>query len=159
MNPVQVRTATAEDAEEAVFVLRESIRKLCYADHGDDETTLEPWLRNKTIDDFGRWLSSPDSSIVVARVDGHVRGVGSVHASGQVRLCYVQPGFERLGIGRAILSDLEDRALRWGVVRLRVNSSLTARGFYERHGYARDGDPVAGFGVSKGYPYAKRLVE
>jgi GNAT superfamily N-acetyltransferase len=159
MNPVQVRTATAEDAEDAVFVLRESIRKLCYADHGDDETTLEPWLRNKTIEDFDRRLADPDVSLVVATIDGHVRGVGSVHASGQIRWCYVQPGFERLGIGRAILGGLEERALGWGVVRLRVNSSLAARGLYERHGYAGDGDPVAGFGVSKGYPYAKRLAE
>jgi GNAT superfamily N-acetyltransferase len=158
MTSIKTDTAVPDDAKAAVRVLRESIRVLCHADHRNDENTLELWLRNKTEENFLRWLSTPELTLVVARVDGHVRGVGSVHATGVVRLCYVEPGFERSGVGGAVLRALEAAALSRGVRQLRLNSSLTAQGFYERHGYVRYADPVPGFGVTKGYPYLKRLA-
>jgi GNAT superfamily N-acetyltransferase len=159
MTAIEIATATPEDAEAALFVLRESIRKLCIADHRNDEETLKSWLHNKTTENFCQWVAYPESLLVVARVDSAVRGVGSVHTSGSIMLCYVQPGFERIGVGGAILRHLEKQARTWGIARLVTHSSLTALGFYERHGYLPDGDAIAGFGISKAYPYAKRLGE
>jgi GNAT superfamily N-acetyltransferase len=140
-------------------VLRESIEKLCYADHENDAATLKLWLENKTPDNFLQWLSNPGSTVIVARIGGRVRGVGAVHTTAGMLMCYVQPGFERQGMGRAMLDALEAQARSWGVERLLTHSSLTAQAFYERHGYVPDGDPVPAFGVAKGYPYAKRLAK
>lgn len=158
MKPVLIRHALAEDDEEAVAVLRQSITELCVLDHQGDTATLEKWLSNKTPDQFARWLSNPDSRLLVALVGPAMAGVGALHRSGEIRLCYVRPGFTKLGVGRALLDALEAEARAWQLERVTLHSSLTARHFYERCGYVSAGDSLSGFGVSRAYPYAKSLT-
>ena len=52
---------------------------------------------------------------------------------------------------------LEAHARDWNVATLRLNSTLTARHFYERCGFATAGDPTPSFGLVRGYPYTKAL--
>jgi putative acetyltransferase len=158
MSPVLTRRALPEDDEEAVAVLRQSITELCVLDHQGDTATLEKWLSNKTQAQFARWLGNPDSRLLVALVGPAMAGVGALHRSGEIRLCYVRPGFTKMGVGRALLDALETEAHAWHLERVTLHSSLTARHFYERCGYVSAGDAVPGFGVSRGYPYAKSLT-
>ena len=145
------------DAGAAVAVLRDSITQLCVADHQNDRTTLERWLRNKTADHFQQWLADPENFLVVAEVDSVLSGVGLVDVRGDVRLCYVSPGRQRLGIGRALLRALEAQAIRWNIAEIRLRSSANGRAFYEHLGYHSTGGPVSAFGVLRDYPYAKTL--
>src|SRR5437016_617199 len=135
MDPCLIRSAAPDDAEAAVGVLRDSITQLCVADHQNDSATLDKWLRNKTPGHFVRWLASPESYVVVAEVGGRICGVGSIRKTGDLDLCYVQPGRQRSGIGRAILDALEAEAAKWGLNEVRLISTATGRAFYERHGY------------------------
>lgn len=154
----RIRPATREDAAAAVAVLRDSITHLCVADHRNDPATLERWLRNKTTASFLEWLALPDAFIVVADVESAVCGVGAVRNSGDLDLCYVQPGRHRAGVGAAILQALEARAAAWGLAELRLISTATARAFYERHGYVLTGEQsVSGFGLLRDYRYVKVL--
>jgi len=155
MQTCHVRPAVAADALVSTAVLRGSIALLCAADHANDPATLDQWLRNKTETAFLQWLADPRNFLVVAELDATVRGVGLIRASGQVRLCYVEPGFQHRGIGRALLQSLEARALQWGSAEVRLQSSVGACAFYERHGYASSGPPEQAFGVVTAYPYAK----
>jgi GNAT superfamily N-acetyltransferase len=157
-SPFLVRPATAADAPAAAAVLRDSITKLCAADHRNDAATLAQWLADKTPERFLYWLSREDQYTIVAEDGAGTAGVGRLHRSGEVRLCYVRPGVQRRGVGTAILVALEARARTWGIARLVLGSTLGARAFYERHGFRSDGDPTPGFGVSRGYPYAKPLT-
>ena len=47
----------------------------------------------------------------------------------------MEPGSQQAGIGARLVGHLEDHALKVGVTELKLSSSLTARGFYERLGY------------------------
>jgi N-acetylglutamate synthase-like GNAT family acetyltransferase len=154
---IETRAAKPADAEAAVDLLRRSITELCIADHHDDAATLEAWLANKTVERFARWLASPETYLVVAEEAGALAGVGSLHQRGELLLCYVRPGSQRRGVGRALLTALEARARAWQLTRLYLLSSSGARAFYERAGYTADGAPKQGFGLSVGYPYARRL--
>jgi GNAT superfamily N-acetyltransferase len=158
MSSTLIRPARVQDARQAIEVLRASIARLCTLDHQDDPETLEQWLHNKTTEHFERWLSAPGALVLVAEVDAVIRGVGMVHDGGEVRLCYVCPGFERIGLGRAILEAAERWAEACGLRMLRLQSSATARGFYERLGYVSAGNPTQGFGITRGYPYTKNLA-
>jgi GNAT superfamily N-acetyltransferase len=80
-----------------------------------------------------------------------------IHDSGEIRLCYVCPGFERIGLGRAILQAAERWAEGSGLRMLRLQSSATACVFYERLGYVSAGSPTQRFGITRGYPYTKSL--
>ena len=155
MQTCHVRPAAIADASVSTAVLRSSIAILCVADHANDPATLERWLRNKTEASFVQWLADSCNFVLVAELDAVVRGVGLIHTSGNVRLCYVEPGFQRRGIGRALLQSLENRALQLGFAEVRLRSSVGAREFYERHGYVSSGPPEQAFGVVTDYPYAK----
>jgi len=157
MCPRLVRAATLDDATAVIGVLRESITKLCVADHHNDSETLNQWLCDKTIDAFNGWLASSDTFVVVGEMNLSVCGVGSVHSGGEIRLCYVQPGKERLGVGGSMLRALEARARDWGLPRSRLMSAFHARSFYEHHRYVSTGPPTSGFGISRCHPYSKDL--
>jgi GNAT superfamily N-acetyltransferase len=157
MQTCQVRPATARDAPVSIAVLRSSIAILCSADHTNDPATLERWLRNKNESSFVGWLGDSSKFVTVAELDTIVRGVGMIDTSGELRLCYVEPGFQLRGIGRALLAALEQRARQWGLAEVRLRSSVGAREFYERHGYASSGPPEQVFGVVGAYPYSKML--
>ena len=157
MGAISTRLATPTDAFEAVHVLRRSITQLCEMDHQHDGATLERWLRNKTPEHFNGWCGDLDSRLVVAELDSAIVGVAALHRSGEIRLCYVCPDVARSDVGRALLLALEAHARDWNIASLRLNSTLTARHFYERCGFATAGDPAPGFGLVRSYPYAKTL--
>ena len=153
-----VRPATPKDAGPAVALLRDSITRLCIADHQNDPITLERWLRNKTPDHFKRSTTNPQDFVVVAETESVLCGVGSLRSSGDLELCYVLPGRQRTGIGRVLLEALEAQARRWGLVEIRLISTAGARSFYEQHGYVSRGErSVPGFGVLRDYLYSKAL--
>lgn len=154
-----VRPATLADAADAVDVLRSAITVSCVEDHRNDAATLEHWLRNKTVRQFEQWLLEPANFVAVSQAGTAVCGVGLIDRTGNLRLCYVRPEQHRLGVGRAILNALEDQALLWGLTETRLTSSATARAFYEKQGYSPDGESVPSFGVLRGYPYHKNLLE
>ncbi len=158
MTDVSVRRATPDDAEVVIAIVRESITRLCVADHQNDPLTLEPWLRNKTAENFARWIDDPDNHLVVAELDSAIGGVACLHRSGEVRLCYVAPGRQRLGMGAALLAALETQARTWGLDKMSLNSTKDARAFYEHHGYASSGRCVPEFGRLVCFPYEKTLV-
>ncbi|RYZ07035.1 MAG: GNAT family N-acetyltransferase [Myxococcales bacterium] len=153
-----VREATWEDTERALFVLHQSITVSCVADHGGDPQTLAHWLGNKTPQYFERWLTEPASAMFVAELEGAVRGIGKVTRAAKLELCYVEPGFERRGIGSGLLRALEARARSWGLATLHVSSSLAACAFYARSGYESAGPPVPWLGTVRCYPFTKRLT-
>jgi hypothetical protein len=49
-------------------------------------------------------------------------------------------------------------AVRWGLLELRLTSTVNARKLYERHGYEPAWPASAAFGVLLEYPYRKALV-
>jgi GNAT superfamily N-acetyltransferase len=155
---VCVREATSSDGERALHVLHRSITVGCVADHQNDPETLSHWLGNKTPEYFERWLAAPGSAMYVAELEHAVRGIGKVTQAGKVELCYVEPGFERRGIGGALLRALETRGRSWGLAELQLSSSFAACTFYVRCGYEAAGAPVQWLGAVRSFPFKKRLT-
>ncbi len=157
MSDFFIRLATPQDGEEAALLLQQSITQLCVVDHQNDPTTLARWLENKTPQHFQGWLDDSESRLVVASDPSGLLGVGALHRSAVIRLCYVRPDIPRSGIGSALVSALEVFATEWGLRSLSLQSTLTARSFYERRGFVPTGDPIQVFGVLRAFPYAKSL--
>jgi GNAT superfamily N-acetyltransferase len=152
-----VREAEPRDAENAVAVIRRSITQLCADDHRGDAGTIAKWLANKTPEAFRAWLASDDNFCVLAESNSEVVGVGLIHRSGEVRLCYLSPGTQRRGIGKAIYLALESKARQWGLHKLTLESTVGACAFYESVGYRPAGASRPGFGISRCHPYEKTL--
>jgi len=154
---IAVRPMQPQDEAVVLDVLRRSITELCVADHGNDPQVLGAWLANKTPENFTRWLTHPDFYALVAASVDRLCGVGLLHRSGTISLCYLLPGTQRQGIGTALYFALEEQAWTWGLRTLKLESSVAARAFYDRCGFRRVGITGAEIAASPPYYYEKQL--
>ena len=152
-----VRSASPADAETICDVLVRSIRDVCGPDYGDDPELLDAWCANKKPGIVRGWIADPDNRFLVAcDATGRIVGAGVIHATGEIRLCYVRPEVLGGGAGHALLARLEEIAGELGLTRIVLNSTSTARGFYERHGFTPVAPPEP-YGPGLRYPMAKIL--
>ena len=150
-----VRDATPEDATAACQTMRRSITELCAPDHHNDPGILQRWLSNKTPEIFRTWIK-PDNSLLVAVEANEILAVGNVTGAGEITLNYVSPDARFRGISAALLTELEHRARERGNERCELESTETARRFYQARGYSENGTASAKFGTAGGYPMTKR---
>jgi GNAT superfamily N-acetyltransferase len=153
---MEIRRATADDAEAPCLVLRRSITELCAADHRGDAGTLAAWLANKTPESVQRWTGS--QHLFVAAERGEILGVAALAPTGEITLNYVSPDARFRGVSKALVARLEDEAGVLGLATITLSSTATARRFYAGCGYAEAGPPVPGFGITRGFPMAKRVA-
>jgi len=155
---VAIRRAEADDAAAICAVLRASITELLAGEHRNDPATLGAWLENKTVENVRSWVSAQDRHAVVATRAGEVCGFGLMKLSGEIGLLYVAPSARFQGVSKAMLAELEERAVALGLARVTATSSFTALPFYRARGYEPNGEPVTGYGVTRGCPVGKALA-
>jgi putative acetyltransferase len=89
--------------------------------------TLYPAEHNHLLDVAS--LQAPSVAFYVARIDGHVAGFGAVVAQdegwAEIKRMYVDPARRGQGVGRLILTALEDHARRAGTRRLRLEAGIS----------------------------------
>lgn len=153
-----VRTATCDDADAACAAVRRSIAEICGPDYGHEEPVMSDWLANKTPDNFRGWIESPDAfSVVAVSGAGEVVGFGRISRAGWVQMCYIVPEALHQGYGKALLRAMERQAVQWGRNTVSLNSSITAKAFYERNGYRLTGEPKMMGSTPGDFPFAKEL--
>jgi GNAT superfamily N-acetyltransferase len=155
---VAIRDAAPDDAVAACRVLRESIARLCVADHRNDPAILNAWLANKTPAIVAAWAVQKGNSLLLAVEGDAVLAVGSVTDAGEITLNYVAPAARFRGVSRALLSALEARAMARGNTRCTLISTETAHRFYQSAGYVDDGAPTGKFGTRAGFPMSKEVA-
>ncbi|KEP69327.1 GNAT family acetyltransferase [Thioclava dalianensis] len=136
---MEIRDATDADVDEAVNTLRRSITELCVADHRNDPVEIESWLSNKTVETWRQWIARNDSVVLVAERDREIIGVGMASLSGDILLNYVHPDARFDGVSKAMLSGLENVLRAHGIRHCRLESTVTARSFYESCGFRSEG--------------------
>jgi GNAT superfamily N-acetyltransferase len=90
----------------------------------------------------------------VAVHNGRVVGLGG-HSAERVRLIFVEPDFQRQGVGTFLLSHVLASARSRGMASIGCYSTFFAESFYSRHGFARVG--IVDFGVVKFVSMSVRL--
>lgn len=123
------------DAAGGIETLRRSIVELCTADHHGDALEIEDWLRNKTASTWAQWIARADAVVLVADRENRIVSVGMADLRGDILLNYVHPDARFSGVSKAMLSAIEAQLRACGVRNCRLESTLTARSFYERCGF------------------------
>jgi len=155
---IAVREARESDAAAVTDLVRRSISQLCAADHQNEPARLEPWLSNKTVANVTAWIAAQRNYCVVATADSIILGVGVMTIEGEVLLCYVDPDARFRGVSTAVLSSLEQRARTLGLSEVYLDSTVTARRFYEDRGYKARPETRVAFGTMPCQPVVKRLA-
>lgn len=106
---------------------------------------LEPMVNRRVL--LGKdsaVLYGAVQEFVVAEADGEMVGCGALHVMwedlGEVRTLLVREDWLQRGIGRALVEELERRALDLGVSRLFCLTFETA--FFQRRGFAPIGEQI-----------------
>lgn len=146
MNAV-IRAATQADAAQACRLLCRSISECCAKDHRNDASILAAWLGNKTPENVASWFECASHHSIVACTGSELIGVAIMTRQGKVVLFYISPDARATGTGKALLDALERQAKEWGLRTLQVTSTLSARDFYERNGFAYCGPARTAFGT------------
>lgn len=134
-----IREARVTDAQQVCSVLRASITELCELDHRRDQKELDEWLANKTVQNCESWINNDRINFFVAESNRKIVGVSSISHDGFVELCYVLPEVKGLGFGGQLLKVAEDSVLNLDVQSFTLESTITAKGFYEYFGYIQTG--------------------
>jgi GNAT superfamily N-acetyltransferase len=131
-----IRPATADDAR-TLAELEVRAWRWAYVDFVAEEDMITVPER------VARWEGRELEGAFVAEVEGRVVGVVQVDDEGQLRGLYVEPAAQGAGLG----AELHDVAVA-ELTRRRVEAATLwvfeanghARGFYERRGWAVDGE-------------------
>ena len=134
---IEIRPARGGDAAAACDVLRRSITELCEADHGGNTNFLADWLANKTPENVAAWIADPSNVFYVAVEHDAIVGVAAMNRNGNILLNYVSPDMRFMGVTKALLVALEDKARQFGLPQCTLESTKTALRLYRAAGYCQ----------------------
>jgi putative acetyltransferase len=127
---MKIREYEFSDAEAHAEVHERSVRGLASEDY--PEEVIEAWGNREPED-------SPleeEKTRFVAEEDGEIIGFGDYNSeTNELSGLYVKPEHSGEGVGQKLLEKLEEDARENGLDRLWCKSTVTARGFYLKHGY------------------------
>jgi putative acetyltransferase len=136
MSTIKVRPADIKDARGILEAHYSAVHETASRDYPGP--ILNEWSGPVTPERIEWYLTRafPNETTLVAEVDGKIAGFGSIVESiSELRAVYVSAQFGERGVGSALLEGLEGLAREKGCKELHMDSSLTAAGFYRRHGF------------------------
>lgn len=113
-------------------IFRDSIEELTSDDY--TEAQQEVWASvADNVADFGKKLSA--RLTLVATMEGSPVGFASLEGKDKIDMLYVHPAATGRGVGAMLVDALEKLASSRGEVKIVVDASDSARGFFEKRGY------------------------
>jgi putative acetyltransferase len=152
-----IRKATADDAATIASLMVEAIKETCAPAYRHNKRVIGMWCADKTPANLASTISQRDNYTVVGIMNDRIVGVGLMHRYGEIALCYVHPDYQRHGIGKALLNDMERRASTLKIKTLILKSTLNAVSFYQLHGFIDDGPKEMLLGEIRFQPMRKVL--
>lgn len=128
---LRVRKFRSEDAAEVARLHRGTIRAINRNDYTPRQ--IRVWSGITTAkrfrDSIGKFIR------FVAVENEVIVGFGDFTLDGDLAGMYVHKNWQGKGAGSALLRKIESEAKKRGVMQLEVTSTITAKTFYEQHGY------------------------
>jgi putative acetyltransferase len=141
--PVVVRDYRPVDVDALMDLFRTAVLQVARRDY--TEAQVRAWAGRM---DRARWLERLKARpTFVAEVDGRIAGFSDLEPDGHIDMLFVHADHQGRGVATALFNHILARAKEAGLGRLYTEASLTARPFFERHGFtviAAQDVPVAG---------------
>lgn len=130
---ISVRPYEERDAAATLEVFTSAVTVTAATDYTPEQ--IEAWARPGQRD-LASWHATMQSrESIVATSDDVVVGFSDVSADGYIDMLFVAPEAQRLGVARRLLAEIEDRARSSMTPVLSAHVSLTAKPFFEAHGF------------------------
>ena len=130
MDDLSIRDATPDDAIAISALVQRTVQTSNQRDY--PVATVQSIVANFAADKVAGRMRERHTFVCLK----DRRIVGTIALSGdRLRTLFVEPDLQGDGIGALLVKHVEAHAQQAGVSELKLSSSLTARGFYERLGY------------------------
>jgi len=141
---LDIRKATKEDAKAAWGIRNAAILHQCTGHYSTD--ALRTWTGGEMSEGF---VIDVEKHFYVAVYNDQVVGTGMIDIqTGKLDAIFVSPFYMRNGIGRKIVNHLEVIAVKHGLEKLSLESTLNAVSFYRSCGF--EGNKVGKYHSPRG---------
>lgn len=130
---VAIRPYRLSDAADTLVIFLAAVTETAAADYTPEQ--IQAWARPETRE-LSTWHAAMHQrNCYVATVDGEPAGFSDVNTQGYIDMMFVAPRYLRIGVARQLLGHVEAQAREESLAELTANVSITARPFFERHGF------------------------
>jgi len=128
-----IRRLAAQDIPEMRKLFRATVLTVNSKDYTKEE--VEDWA--SCGDSVEHWKELLAKNDYIGALDGQggIVGFSSMNAEGYLHSMFVHKDWQGKGVATLLLSEVEKIARRSGVHKISVEVSVTARPFFEKHGY------------------------
>lgn len=133
---MEIRRADINDIEELSKLYYDTVVTINAKDYSEEQ--IRAWA--STYNNEHGWIRRMEEQyFYVALLQGKITGFASLDNSGYLDLIYVDKDRQREGIGSALLAQLEKTANELELAEINVQSSITAKPFFEARGFKLTG--------------------
>lgn len=127
-----VRDYEAGDAEPICRLFYETVRAVNLGDYSPEQ--VRAWAPG--VPDPDAWHGRMSGRhTLVAEDEGGVAGFAELEEDGHLDMLYCRGDAVGSGVGAALYAAVEERARDLGIEKISTEASITARPFFERHGF------------------------
>ena len=127
-----VRTYEIGDTQKIIKLFYDTVHEVNIRDY--TKAQVDAWAPADM--DIESWTKSLSSKFTfVAEKGEKIAGFGQLEANGHIDCFYCHQAFQRQGVGRLILKQIESKAQDLGINKLFTEASITARPFFESQGF------------------------
>jgi putative acetyltransferase len=132
---MEIRKFHASDISQIVMLFYETIHSVNKKDYTQEQ--LDAWASKDDEElRLESWKDSMSNNITyVALIVGKIVGFSDMTQKGHLDRLYVHKDFQGQGIASSLVKVLESEASRLGLTELDTDASITAKSFFEHHGY------------------------
>lgn len=132
---LQVRPYCPEDTAKLVDLFYETVHTVNAAQYTPEQLNAWAPLEEKE-ERIEKWRDSLGRNVsFVAEQAGKIVGFSDLQKDGYLNRLYIHKDYQRQGIAAALLNAVEKEAEKLALSEITVDASLTAKPFFEKHGY------------------------
>lgn len=128
-----IRRLAAQDIPEMRKLFRATVLTVNSKYYTKEE--VEDWASCGDSVEHWKELLAKNNYIGALDGQGGIVGFSSMNAEGYLHSMFVHKDWQGKGVATLLLSEVEKIARRYGVHKISVEVSVTARPFFEKHGY------------------------
>jgi putative acetyltransferase len=132
---MDVRPYRSEDCAPTREVFERAVHRTALCDYARDQ--VDAWARTGfSADESAAWGAEREASQTIVAIEGgKVIGFSDLLDGRVLDMLYVDPVFKRRGVATALFARVLSLAEEAGIANLETDASITARPFFERHGF------------------------
>lgn len=131
LSSLHLRAFRDGDLPAVIELFRDTIRRVNVRDYTPEQ--VRAWAPDEI--DPTKWRTFAGRYAIVAESHDRLVGFADLETDGHLDRFFVHAETQGCGVGRAMLQKLLDEARRLALPRIFAEVSITARPFFERHGF------------------------